>query len=74
MVLRLPVTSTTLASSRPVLPTKLTHDAIKELVTIAEDCEARNALFPERNLETPSTRTATSDQRRTLVDPAGGTQ
>src|SRR5437764_5053468 len=61
MVLRLPLASTTLASSRPVLSTKLTHDAIKELVTIAEDCEALNVLFPKRGLEAPSARPATSD-------------
>src|SRR5689334_20112802 len=35
MVLRLPVSSTTLAASRPVLSIKLTHAAVKELVTIA---------------------------------------
>ena len=74
MVLRLPVTSTTLASSRPVICTKLTCDAIKELVTIAEDCEALNALSAKPDLEASSTSTATADQRRTLVDPAGGPQ
>src|SRR6266566_2126241 len=40
MVLRLPVAATTLASSRPALSTKLTRDAVKELVMLAEDCEA----------------------------------
>ena len=73
MVLRLPVTSTTLAPSRPVISTKLTADAIQELMTIAEDCEALNALSAQRDLETPAARAAAPDQRRTLVDPAGGT-
>ncbi len=73
MVLRLPVASTTLALSRPVISTKLTPDAIQELMTIAEDCEALNALSAQRDLETLAARAATPDQRRTLVDPAGGT-
>src|SRR5207248_10878738 len=73
MVLRLPVTSTTLAASRPVISAKLTYAAVKELLTIAEDCEALNALSAKPDLEASSSRTATSDQRRTLVDPAGGT-
>ena len=73
MVLRLPVASTTLALSRPVISTKLTPDAIKELLTIAEDCEALNALSPKPNLEAPAPRTATLYQRRTLDHPAGGT-
>jgi hypothetical protein len=74
MALRLPITSTTLASSRPVISTKLTYSAVKELMTIAEDCEALNALSPKPGLEASSTTTATSDQRRTHVDPPGGTQ
>ena len=73
MVLRLPVTSTTLASSRPVISTKLTPDAIKELMTIAEDCEALNALSPKRNLGALAPKATKPDQRRTLDDPAGGT-
>ena len=73
MTLRLPVTSTTLALSRPVISTKLSLDAIKELMTIAEDCEALNALSPKPNLEAPAPRTATPYQRRTLDHPAGGT-
>jgi hypothetical protein len=73
MVLRLPVAATTLAPSRPVISTKLTPDAIKELLTIAEDCEALNALSTQRDLEALAPRTATPDQRRTLDDPAGGT-
>jgi len=68
------VASTTLGVSRPVLSTKLTYTAVKELVTIAGDCEALNALSPKPDLEASSPRTATSDQRRTLVDPAGGSQ
>ncbi len=74
MTLRLPVTSTTLGSSRPVTSTKLTYAAIKELLTIAEDCEVLNALSAKPGLEASSTSTATADQRRTLVDPAGGPQ
>jgi hypothetical protein len=73
MTLRLPVTSTTLAASRPVLSIKLTHVAVKELVTIAEDCEVLNALSAKPDLEASSTRTATPDHQRTLVDPTGGT-
>ena len=72
MTLRLPVTSTTLGSSRPVISTKLTYAAIKELLTIAEDCEVLNALSAKPGLEASSTSTATADQRRTLVDPKGG--
>ncbi len=71
MVLRLPVASTTLAPSRPVISTKLTADAIQEFMTIAEDCEALHALSAQRDLETLAARAATSDQRRTLVDPKG---
>jgi hypothetical protein len=73
MVLRLPVAATTLAPSRPVISTKLTPDAIKEFLTIAEDCEALNALSAQRDLEALASRTATPDQRRTLDDPTGGT-
>ena len=73
MTLRLPVSSTTLAASRSVTSTKLTYAAVKELVTIAEDCEALNVLPPKPDLDASSKRTATSDQRRTLNDPAGGT-
>ncbi len=73
MVLRLPVASTTLAASRPVISTKLTHSAVKELLTIAEDCEALNALSPKRNLEALAPTDATTTSRRTLINPAGGT-
>ena len=55
MTLRLPVTSTTLAASRPVISTKLTYAAVKELLTIAEDCEALNALSAKPDLEASST-------------------
>jgi hypothetical protein len=73
MVLRLPVASTTLAAARPVISTKLTLDAVKELMTIAEDCEALNALSAGRDLEALVPRDATASSRRSLVDPAGGT-
>jgi len=73
MVLRLPVTSTTLAPSRPVLSAKLTLDAVQELVTLAEDCEALNAHSSERHLEEASSRTTALYHRRTLNDPTGGT-
>ncbi len=73
MVLRLPVASTTLAPSRPVISTKLTLAAIQELMTIAEDCEAPNALSPERNLEALAESAAAPDHRRPLIDSAGGT-
>ena len=46
MVLRLPVAATTLAPSRPVISTKLTPDAIKELLTIAEDCDPSMPFQP----------------------------
>jgi len=74
MTLRLPVTSTTLGSARPVISTKLTSAAVKELLTIAEDCEALNALSAKPGLEASSTSTATADQRRTLVNSSGGPQ
>ena len=73
MTLRLPVTATTLAASRPVSSIKLTHAAVKELMTIAEDCEVLNALSPKRHLETLTPKATTPDQRRTLDDSAGGT-
>jgi hypothetical protein len=73
MVLRLPVASTTLALSRPVISTKLTADAIQELMTIAEDCEALNALSAQRDLEALAASAATPDHRRPLIDAAGGT-
>ena len=47
--------------SRPVISTKLTSDAIKELMTIAEDCEALNALSAKPDLDTPASRTSTPD-------------
>jgi len=73
MILRVPVASTTLAPSRPVLSTKLTLDAVQELVMLAEDCEALNVHPSKRDLEEALPRPATPSQRRTLVDPAGGT-
>jgi hypothetical protein len=73
MVLRLPVASTTLALSRPVISTKLTTDAIKELLTIAEDCEALHALSAKPDLEALVSRTPMPYHRRTLSNPAGGT-
>ncbi len=73
MVLRLPVASTTLALSRPVISTKLTADAIKELMTIAEDCEALHALSAKPDLEASDPRPPTPSHRRTLINPAGGT-
>lgn len=73
MVLRLPVASTTLAVSRPVISTKLTSDAIKELMTIAEDCEALHALSSKPDLEAPVPRTPTPYHQRTLNDSRGGT-
>lgn len=73
IVLRLPVASTTLAPSRPVISTQLTPDAVQELMTIAEDCEALRALSTQRDLGQALSRAATPDQRRTLDEPAGGT-
>jgi hypothetical protein len=40
MVLRIPLASTTLAASRPPASTKLTFDAVTDLLMVAEDCEA----------------------------------
>lgn len=40
MVLRLPTAATSLAPPRPAAPTKLTLDAMTELVTLARYCEA----------------------------------
>jgi len=73
MVLRLPVTSTTLAPSRPATSTKLTYSAVQELVAIAEDCEALNALSSKPGLEEFVPRTPTPDYQRTLDNPPGGT-
>jgi hypothetical protein len=73
MVLRLPVTSTTLSPSRPATSTKLTYSAVKELVAIAEDCEALNAHSSKRDLEEFVPRTPTPDHQRTLDNPPGGT-
>ena len=73
MVLRVPVTSTTLGSSRPGTSTKLTTAAIKELLTIAEDCEALNALSAKRDVEALASTDATPTSQRTLEHSAGGT-
>ena len=74
MVLRLPVTSTTLAPSRPATSTKLTYSAVKELVAIAEDCEALNALSSKRDLGASVSRTPMPDHQRALDNSPGGTQ
>lgn len=39
MTLRLPLSATTLAPPRLVPQTKLTHAAVTEIITVAEDCE-----------------------------------
>ena len=49
MVLRIPLASTTLAVSRPLASTKLTRDAVTDLLTVAEDCEALCPLIPPRS-------------------------
>ena len=49
MVLRIPLASTTLAASRPLASTKLTRDAVTDLLTVAEDCEALCPLIPPRS-------------------------
>jgi hypothetical protein len=46
LVLRLPLASTTLAPSRPSFPTKLTYDAVKELLAVAEECEVLCPIIP----------------------------
>src|SRR5207247_5761779 len=46
MVLRIPLTSTTLAPSRPASPTKLTYDAVKDLLVVAEECEVLCPIIP----------------------------
>ena len=73
MVLRLPVASTTLALSGPVISTKLTADALKELLTIAEEGLALHALSAKPDLEALVSRTPTPYHRRTLSNPTGGT-
>jgi len=40
MLLRIPLVATNLSAPRPTRPTKLTADAVAELVTLAEHCEA----------------------------------
>lgn len=40
MTLRIPLAATNLSAPRPCLRTKLTRDAITELITLAEHCEA----------------------------------
>ena len=40
LVLRLPTAATSLAPPRPALQTKLTFEAVTELVTLARHCEA----------------------------------
>src|SRR5207245_8390116 len=39
MALCIPLTATTLAASRPGVPTKLTRDALQELLTVDGECE-----------------------------------
>ena len=46
MVLRLPFDATTLGAARSHGSTKLTLEAIEELITVAEDCEALCPLLP----------------------------
>jgi len=46
MVLCVPLASTTLAPSRPSSPTKLTYDAVKELLVVAEECEVVCPIIP----------------------------
>jgi hypothetical protein len=40
MTLRIPLAATNLSAPRPCLRTKLTRDAITDLITLAEHCEA----------------------------------
>jgi hypothetical protein len=46
MVLRIPLASTTLAVAQPPTCTKLTFDAVTDLLKVAEDCEALCPLLP----------------------------
>ncbi len=46
MVLCIPLASTTLAPSRPSSPTKLTYDAVKDLLVAAEECEVLCPIIP----------------------------
>jgi hypothetical protein len=46
MVLRIPLASTTLAVAQPPACTKLTFDAVTDLLRVAEDCEALCPLLP----------------------------
>jgi hypothetical protein len=46
MVLRIPLASTTLAVAQPPACTKLTFDAVADLLRVAEDCEALCPLLP----------------------------
>ena len=47
MALRIPVSATNLASPRPTAPTKLTLQALLELISLAEQCEV---LCPSNHL------------------------
>ena len=46
MLLCIPLACTTLAPSRSPVCTKLTFDAVKELLSVAEDCEALCPRLP----------------------------
>ncbi len=46
LVLRIPLTATTLAPSQPLVPTKLTREAVEELVLLAGECEMLCPLIP----------------------------
>jgi hypothetical protein len=46
LVLRIPLATTTLASSQPLVPTKLTREAVEELVLLAGECETLCPLIP----------------------------
>jgi hypothetical protein len=71
MTLRLPLAATTLAPSRPNIPTKLTAEAVQALIRLAEDCEALCPLLqppssptcPPRSKPTSSTTSRPSCRR-----------
>ena len=71
MALCIPLVATTLAASQPYVLTKLTGEAVAELIALAGECEALCPLIqPLSGAIAP--RRPTPHPRRSLVDPPGG--
>ena len=74
MVLRIPLASTTLAPSRPFAPTKLTSDAVKDLLVVAEECEVLCPIIPPPSGSALSPELQHRINDDLCVDPSGGTR